>query len=96
MLFDLAKLGSLDKPLTPTILSNPNHVITKHILYLYSMETFIYSEMNRASRMKDRSKIKYYGAFAATLSYIIYAANKNRKSDKLKGTTTLYRGLKMK
>ena len=96
MLFDLAKLGSLDKPLTPTILSNPNHVITKHILYLYSMETFIYSEMNRASRMKDQSKIKYYGAFAASLSYIIYFANYKRGDSKLEGSNTLYRGLKMK
>ena len=61
------------------------------------MESFIYGELNRASRKKDRSKIKYYGAFAACLSYIIYSANKNRKNDgMLKGEITLYRGLKMK
>ena len=28
-------IGDIDKPLTPTILSNPNHEITKRILYLY-------------------------------------------------------------
>ena len=61
------------------------------------MESFIYDAMNRASREKDKSKIEYYGAFAAALSYIIYSANENRKSgDKLKGNTYLYRGLKMK
>ena len=57
--------------------------MTKHILYLYSMESFIYADMNQASREKDRTKIKYYGAFAAALSYVIYSANKNRKVDKL-------------
>ena len=83
MLFELANLGKLDKPLTPKILSNPNHPITKHILYLYSMESFIYGDLNQACRDKDQSKIQYYGAFAAALSYIINYANKSRKTDKL-------------
>ena len=65
----------LNKPLTAKILSDPDHVITRHILYIYSMESFIYADMNRACRDKDRSKIKFYGAFAAALSYIIYNAN---------------------
>lgn len=85
----------MNKPLTPKILSDPQNAVTKHLLYLYSMESFIYPELNRASREKDRSKIKYYGAFAAALSYIIYFANKNRREDKLKGTTKLYRGLQL-
>ena len=59
------------------------------------MESFIYEDLNRASRQKDTSKIQYYGAFAAALSYIIYAANKNRTHGKLSGSTTLYRGLKL-
>lgn len=59
------------------------------------MESFIYGELNRASRQKEKSKIQYYGAYAASLSYIIYSANKNRKNCKLKGVTTLYRGLKL-
>ena len=57
MLFEIANLGDLDKPLTRKILSNPIHNVTKHILYLYSMESFIYGELNQASRMKDESKI---------------------------------------
>lgn len=68
----------MDKPLTPAILSNPYHEITKHILYLYTMESFIYADINLTSREKDRSKIKYYGAFAAALSFIINYANKRR------------------
>lgn len=41
-LFDLANIGDLDKPLTRKILSSPNHKITQYLLYLYSMESFIY------------------------------------------------------
>lgn len=53
MLFNFADLGDLNAPLTPNILSNPEHKITKHILYLYTMESFIYADMNFASREKD-------------------------------------------
>ena len=95
MLFDLANLGDLDKPLTTKILSNPDHKITKHILFLYSMESFIYADLNKATRDKDEGKINFYGAYAAALSYIIYTANKNRKIGKLQGTNILYRGLRV-
>ena len=46
MLFDLKELGDLSKPLSPKILSDPYHKITRHLLYLYSMETFIYQDLN--------------------------------------------------
>ena len=63
---------------------------------MYSMEDFIYADLNKACRSKDESKIKYYGAFAAALSYILYSANSNRKEGKLHGKTDLYRGLNLK
>lgn len=75
MLFDIDGLGNLNDPLTPEILKDPHHKITKHILFLYSMESFIYEDMNRAIRDKDKSKIKFYGAFASALSYILASAN---------------------
>ena len=60
------------------------------------MESFIYADLNKTCREKDETKIKYYGAFAAALSYIIDYANKNRQSkSKLKSRNLLYRGLKM-
>ena len=96
MLFDLGNLGDLDMALSPKILSNPDHVITKHIIFIYSLESFIYEDLNLASRQKDANKLKYYGAFAASLSYIIYAANQNRpKRDRISGTSYLYRGLRL-
>ena len=57
ILFKLANLGDLKKPLTPKILSDPEHKVTKHILYLYSIESFIYADVNRAIREKDETKI---------------------------------------
>ena len=76
LLFKLADLDEeMDKPLTPKLLSNPNHKIVKHLMYIYSMESFIYADLNKACREKDRSKIKFYGAFAAALSFIINSAN---------------------
>ena len=58
MLFKLADLDEeMDKPLTPKVLSNPNHKIVKHLMYIYSMESFIYADLNKACREKDKSKI---------------------------------------
>ena len=74
-MFEIAKLGDLDKPLNSKILSNPYHPITKHLLYIYSMESFVYSDLNKACRSKDEDKIKSFGAYGAALSYIIYSAN---------------------
>ena len=94
MLFEISDLGDLDRPLTEKILSDPENKITKHILYLYSMESFIYANLNRVCRDKEKALIQYYGSFAATLSYIIFKANSSR-SDKITGGITLYRGLQI-
>ena len=40
------------------------------------MQSFIFSEVNKASRLKDISKIRFYGAFASALGYIIHCGNK--------------------
>ena len=96
-LFELSDLGDIDKPLTLKILSNSQHPITKHLLYMYSMESFIYPDLNRACRVKDKNEIQYFGAFAAALSYIIYYANENRIDDeyKISGKIPLFRGRTM-
>ena len=94
-LFKLADFGSLDKPLTAKILSDPNHEIVRLIMYIYSMESFIYEDLNRATRDKDLSKVKFYGAFAAALSYILYSATKNRSDVEVAKAVTLFRGIKL-
>ena len=51
MLFKLANLDEdLDTPLNPKVLSNPEHKAVKHIMYIYSMESFIYFDLNRICR----------------------------------------------
>jgi hypothetical protein len=42
------------------------------------METFIYSELKKASLNKDESRIPTLGPYAATLSYVIRNANVSR------------------
>ena len=96
MLFKLADLDEdLDKTLTQKVLSNPEHKAVKHLMYIYSMESFIYADLNRVCREKDKSKIKFYGAFAAALSFIIHSANINRVDEKLQNYTLLFRGVKL-
>ena len=80
-LFSLDGLVNIDKPLTRDILKNPEHPVTQQILYIYTMESFIYPAVNRTCRNHDESQIRFYGAFAAALSYILYFANKNRRDN---------------
>ena len=84
----------LKKPLTPAILSDQNHSFVKMLIYIYTMETFIFKEMNNASRNKDAKKIQLYGPFASALSFIIYVGRQNQsKSIKSKKDFYVYRGL---
>ena len=47
LLFDIGEFGlDIEKPLTKEILGDRNHEITRYILYLYSMESFIYPDLN--------------------------------------------------
>ena len=39
----------------------------------------MFSEMNKVSRAKDVSQIKFYGAFASALGYIINCGNVDKK-----------------
>ena len=59
-------------------------------MYIYSMQSFVFSEMNKASRMKDESKIKFYGAFASALGFIVHCGN--QKLTDLKNGFTVFRG----
>ena len=76
-IFNISKSDDIDpdKPLTHEVLSNPNHQFVKALVYIYSMQTFIFKEMNQACRKKDSSQIQYYGAFASALGYIVHCGN---------------------
>ena len=70
-IFEMVKNVEFRAPLTPVVLSNPDHKFVKTLIYIYSMQTFIFSEMNKASRKKDITKIEYYGAYASALGLIV-------------------------
>jgi len=61
----------LDKPLKAEILSDICHEVSSFLLYIHSMETFIYQDLKTASRFKDKTKIMTLGPYAACLSYIL-------------------------
>ena len=45
--------------------------MTKYLLYLHTMETFIYRELKNASRNQDDERIESLGPYAMCLSYIL-------------------------
>jgi len=52
-------------------LKNPNNYVVRAILRIYSLETWLPNEINKATRHKDKSKIDTLGPFACVLSYIL-------------------------
>ena len=74
----MVKNVDFKKPLTPKILSDPNHHFVKTLIYIYSMQSFIFYELNKASRLKDTNQIKTYGPLASALSFIIHCGNKKQ------------------
>ena len=81
----------MEEPLTPKILSNPDHEFTKRIIYIYSMECFVFKEMNKTSRAKDKLMVSCYGALGSALSFIIHSGNKAKAE--LPDEVLVYRGL---
>ena len=57
------------------------------------MQSFVFSEMNIASRTKDKGKIKFYGPLASALSFIVHCGNK--KQTNLGKEFKVYRGLRV-
>lgn len=74
-IFSIPKNNNMYEPLTPKILSDPNNELVQTILYVYSMQSFVFKELNKASREKDTSKIEFYGAYASALGFIVHCGN---------------------
>lgn len=67
-------------------------------MYVYTIDCFIYKDLNKASREKNRDKILSLGPYAAALNFIIRNCNKERmKKDKVFSEKykdlTVYRGI---
>ena len=46
--------------------------MTQTLIYIHSMETFIYSDLKKASLNKDIDKVKTLGPYAFVLQHILY------------------------
>ena len=53
------------------MLHNSYHPVTQTLLYIHSMETFIYKDLKKASLNKDISKVKTLGPFAYAMTRIL-------------------------
>ena len=79
---------------------NPKNPIVQNLLYMYTMETWLYHALNQAGRTKDESKIMMLGPYAWALTFILKGGEVlGRKDDpeRIRRTNPkiLYRGLKL-
>ena len=57
------------------------------------MESFVFSEVNKAMRERDMDKMEMFGPFVNTLCFIISVAQHKNKKKLSKGGFKTYRGL---
>ena len=72
--FFYTSLGELDtdKLLSKNELRGVDNPFVHLIFFLYSMEPPLYSDLNKAYRTSDNSKLKTLGPFAAVINKILY------------------------
>ena len=75
-----------------SVFRNPEDTITKLLIYIHSMETFIPEALNLASSAQNRTYVDSLGPFALAFGCILDKSEVNRK-DKIKGQFNLYKGI---
>jgi hypothetical protein len=68
----------MNQPLTGEILHNPFHPVTETLIYIHSMETFIYKDLKKASLQKDITKVKTLGPYAYAMAEILVNSFKEK------------------
>jgi len=53
------------------ILKNISHKITQFLLYIHSLESFLFPALKKASKEKDESRIMTLGPYSFALSFIL-------------------------
>ena len=93
-IWDILKDEDWDIALTRDKLVNPDDPVTRMILNLYTIESFLYKAVNEASRTGDETKVDSLGPYSHCLDTIVASAQLNR-TDLLKenfAELMLYRG----
>ena len=68
-----------DKLLTEDILVDANNKIVKSLMYIYSMESFIYTTLTAAQRNKDETKITSLGPLSVAMNIIVGNAEQSSR-----------------
>lgn len=63
--------STLDTQIDKAVLSDPTNPLVILVLYIYSMETFVYPTINSGLRLGDKTKAKTLGPFTLVFSEII-------------------------
>ena len=74
--------------------SDPEHPDVKAILFMYSLDSFLFDRLNQSSRDQDSSVVETLGPFAVALTKIINRVERNRK-DKFTDPFVCYRGISL-
>lgn len=90
----------MNTEISPTTLeATPNDPIVQMILFIYSMETFLPEEINKASTTRNHDAVITLGPFAFVLGEINNAANQKRtdmkQHDESSYQIITYRGTRM-
>ena len=74
------------EPLDDEILFDSDHPVTQTLIYIHSMETFIYGDLKKASLNKDINKIKTLGPYARVMGEILEESLKDKLMEDVKFT----------
>lgn len=73
------------------VTDDPQHKHVKAILFMYSLESFLFKRINQSSRDQDLDAIETLGPYAVALSKVINQVESKRKS--IEGKFVCYSGL---
>ena len=79
--FKVAGIQDSDLKKMP-VFDQPEHPHVKAIIFVYSLESFLFSEINRSSREKDTRVIDTLGPFAVAISNVIEKLEAKREDRK--------------
>jgi hypothetical protein len=97
-IFAKVKVDDRDAPLNFDDIILPDNPVNQLILYIYTLETFLFGELNNASRNADETKIDTLGPYARILSQILLNSSSKRTDldlslmKKFENGVDLYRG----
>ena len=67
-----------DTPLNDSYLYNPDHPVSQTMLYLYTIDSWLFSVLNSGSKEGDQAKMETLGPYAYAFGGIIECAAKRR------------------